>query len=72
MGGPGFTELLIFLLLIVAGIVVLFLTVGKRRSGRANVERDDGDARRVLDERYVRGEIDRDEYEQIRRDIQAE
>ena len=34
MGGPGFTELLIFLLLIVAGIVVLFLMVGKRRSGR--------------------------------------
>ena len=72
MGGPGFTELLIFLLLIVVGIVVLFLMVGKRRSGRANVERGDGDARRVLDERYARGEIGRDEYEQIRRDIQAE
>jgi putative membrane protein len=29
-------------------------------------------AREILDERYARGEIGREEYEQVRRDIQAE
>jgi len=32
----------------------------------------DHTARQILDERYARGEIGREEYEQVRRDIQAE
>lgn len=73
MGMPGPTELLIlFVLLLVAGIVVLLVMMRNfRGSGGKDAEHTRGQARRLLDERYARGEIGREEYQQMRRDIET-
>ena len=54
---------------IVAGILVLrhFWQIGAR-DGR---EASGGQARAILDERYARGEIDREEYLRRRRDLEG-
>lgn len=73
MGMPGPTELLIsFVFLLAAGIVVLLVMMGSLRgSGGKGAEHTPGQARQLLDERYARGEIGREEYQQIRRDIET-
>jgi putative membrane protein len=62
--GPVFT--LALLGLVIAGIVALARWIGAGGSdggGRART------AREILDERYARGEIDREEYQRRRDDI---
>lgn len=72
MGAPGPTELLIFVLLLVVGIVVLlFFRGGRRSSGGRSAGHGEQDARQTLDERYARGELGRDEYRQMRQDIES-
>ncbi len=53
---------LVLVLLLIAGIVVVVRLLAGR-TGRGT-----GEATRILDERYARGEIDREDYEE-RRDI---
>lgn len=72
MGGMGLMMVLlwvVFLGLIVAGVVVLVRAVG----GRGGPARTSGSpsALELLEERYARGEIDRDEFEQRRRDLRG-
>jgi putative membrane protein len=76
MGGGWVMMVLGFLLFIlvvgavVAGVVYLVRGFSKPTdSGSAAQSRDSGSARRMLDERYARGEIDRDEYEERRRNL---
>ena len=60
--------------LIVAVVVVIALTKGLSRRGpeiHGGEPRQRNSAMDILDERYARGEIDRLEYEQKKRDIQG-
>ena len=61
MGGFGFIFWLVILALIIAGVVwfVRSQPIGQRRSMGLD----------MLEERYARGEITRDEYLQMKRDI---
>jgi putative membrane protein len=79
--GVGYVELLIFSLLpIVVMFVLLYLVIKWAvSSALRNISSTFRDAftasrtaREILDERYARGEIGREKYEQVRRDIQAE
>lgn len=74
MGMPGPVELLIlFVLLLVVGIVVLVFLISGRKGSNSNGAGSEGqDARQLLDERYARGELGRDEYQQMREDIETE
>ena len=82
MSGFGWIGSLLFIALLVLGIVYL---VRALEPGRGRAQRDDGYARgpgasdrgaphgdaalQILRERYARGEIDRDEFEQRRMDL---
>jgi len=57
-GGMGFGMIVFWILLLVVLVVVL----GKRNRVRPS-------ARELLDERYARGDIDREEYEKRRADL---
>jgi len=65
--GPGWIFMLLFWALVIAGGIALVRWLGTRDKGG-------GDRKRrtpldILQERYARGEIDREEYEQKRRDL---
>jgi putative membrane protein len=73
MGMPGPVELFVlFVLLLVIGIVVLLVLRGGGQGSGGNSAGEDLDARQILDERYARGELNRDEHEQMRGDIETE
>ena len=61
--GPLF--MIALLALLVAAIVALVRWIG----GSSGMERRVRTAREILDERYARGEIDREEYQRRRNDI---
>jgi putative membrane protein len=66
--GPGFgwIFMVLFWVPVIFGIVALAKWLSSTRDG--------GSARRPLDilqERYARGEINREQYEQMRRDLEA-
>lgn len=65
--GPVF--MLVFWGLIILGLVglVRWLTAGPTRE---KTDAGAGRARMILEERYARGEIDREEFEQRKRDLQ--
>jgi putative membrane protein len=85
MGSIGSVEILILSILPVVVMFVLLYLVIKwavssalrsvssafREGLREGLARDHT-AREILDERYARGEMGREEYEQMRRDIRAE
>jgi len=55
----------LFLALAIAGLVALILVI-IRLARNGTDSRDSAGARRILDERYARGEIDDDEYRRRR------
>lgn len=66
--GPGWIVMIIFWVLVIAGAIALVRWFGMR-------DRDSGNTGRrspleLLQERYARGEIEREEYEQKRRDLE--
>lgn len=64
------TEFLILLiLLILVGIV--FLVLRARGASQESTRDNISDSRRILDERYARGELGRDEYQKMRQDIET-
>jgi len=73
-GGYGFGGLGMILIwvLIIAAVVLLVraLVGGQWGGGQAGQAGGGSSARQVLDERFARGEIDRDEYEEKRRLLQ--
>ena len=69
--GPGFGWMFMILFwgLVIIGIVTIPRWFVDERSRKSEpLERTALD---ILDERYARGEIDRDEFEQKRRDLQS-
>ncbi len=76
-GSYGFTELaltlLIYGLVFLLAFFLLYLAVKRGvASGMRDATGKDqaGGARRILDERYARGEISQEEYERMRRDVE--
>ena len=71
-GGFGWLFMLIFwgclIALGIGGVVFLF----PRRAPAAGVVAKTMGAREILDGRYARGEINRDQFETMKRDIEAE
>lgn len=65
--GFGWIFMLLFWGLVILGILAIlkWLATG-RDSGKASSPRSALD---ILEERYARGEIDRDEFEQMKRDL---
>ena len=71
-GGGMLLWMLLFLAVLVAGIWLLVraLTGDRSRSGSSPVDvPPGGDPRHILEERFARGEIDRDEFEERRRTL---
>ncbi|CAN5767137.1 hypothetical protein BH23ACT11_BH23ACT11_14120 [soil metagenome] len=71
MGMPGPTEFFIVFLLALIGIVILLVLLRSSRSTDTRQAGKDKDARQILDERYARGELDRDTYDQMRQDVEG-
>jgi len=68
--GAGWGFMGLFWLLIVFGIIALLVWLGSgKRSGGGQEEPPDS-ALDILRERYARGEIDREEFERMRRDLE--
>ena len=70
-GGIGMIGMSIFWILAIVLIVVLIsaLARGALGSGAASERRQEKTALNILKERYAAGEIERDEYEQKKRDL---
>lgn len=68
--GMGFGG--IFMLLFWALVILVIVVLAKSLLSRSKSERPPKTARQILDERYARGDIDRDEFEQKKRDMQGE
>ena len=58
--------MLVFWVLVVVGVVVLIKWLADQSTGRDTREKSALD---ILRERYARGEIEREEYEQKKRDL---
>lgn len=52
-------------------LVVIALVIWAVRSTTGSPPRDENQALRILDERFARGEIDQDEYEERRRVLEG-
>lgn len=71
-GAGGFFMMLfmgLFWIILVIGAGTFLWTVLRKGSAGA-APQGSGSALRILEERYARGEIDKDEFEQKRRDLQ--
>ena len=70
-------ELLFGVAMIVLPVIVLYLIIrravsgGLQDAGERGAEHHPRTPQAILDERYARGEIGRDEYEQVRRDLET-
>jgi len=61
---------LLFLFLLLAGIIALIVVLVARQGPRGGPSAE-VDALEILHQRYARGEIDREEYENMRLDLQG-
>ena len=62
----------VFWLAVLVGIIVLIVTLVRRSSPESRAPGDShSDALAILEERYARGEIQREEYLEKRRDLQG-
>lgn len=66
--GPGWIIMIIFWVLVIAGGIALVRWFGMRDRGSGDTSRRT--PLEILQERYARGEIEREEYEQKRRDLE--
>jgi putative membrane protein len=63
LGGSG---MWIFWILIIVALIWLVIFATRRESGSSTRQKS---AREILQERYARGEIERDEFEQKKKDL---
>jgi putative membrane protein len=66
--GPGWIIMIIFWVVVIAGGIALVRWFGMR--GRGSDDTSRRTPLEILQERYARGEIEREEYEQKRRDLE--
>jgi putative membrane protein len=81
MSGWGWLMMALWIVFIIAMLVLLGLAIvwlarnvasgSSQRTGRQARPGMDGSAREVLDLRYARGEIDRDQYVRARQDLEG-
>ena len=67
--GFGMIGMILFWVLVILGIAALVKWVAT--GARGSEHRNAGTALDILDERYARGEVGREEYEQKKRDIKG-
>lgn len=67
--GFGWIFMVLFWLLIILGIIALLRWLGMGGNGSRDTPRKT--PLEILQERYARGEIEREEYEQKRRDLEG-
>lgn len=68
MMGIGGTELIIMIFALAVPLFLIFFVMNKRAASGGS---GSDTARETLDERYAQGEIGREEYERMRRDIEG-
>lgn len=69
--GFGFIFMILFWGLIILGIIAIVKWLMETSSGPGITPPPPRTARQILDERYARGEIDKEEYEQKKRDLET-
>ncbi|HIE25117.1 MAG TPA: SHOCT domain-containing protein [Anaerolineales bacterium] len=69
-GGIGAIGMILFWVAVIAGIVWLVRTMGGSNTQFPPQMQSETNARNILDQRYARGEINRDEYEAMKQDLQ--
>lgn len=73
--GMGWGGIFLILLLVVVVVGVMMVSRGGwsagSRGGAAQPRSNSSQAEEILKERYAQGEITREEYEEMRRDLQA-
>jgi putative membrane protein len=60
---------IMFVVALITFIVLVLLIARGVYSGRIGMQTTSSTARQILDERYAKGEIDRQQYEQMKKDI---
>ena len=68
-GNPGLW-MAVHAILTIAAIALIVFLVSKKMHENANMQQGSPTARQILDERYAKGEIDKETYEQMKKDIQ--
>lgn len=69
----GFPWMWIFpLIFLIALLILLFRRGGSPMCGSHSAQGKEESARELLDRRYARGEITREEYQQMKRDFEAQ
>lgn len=69
MGWIGLVLGIIFLIVIIVGIILLIVWIVKRTTNSAIEPKTDIKALEVLKERYAKGEISKEQYEDIKKDL---
>ena len=68
-GNPGLW-MAVHAILTIAAIALIVFLVYKGKHGNTDMQQGSPTARQILDERYAKGEIDKETYEQMKKDIQ--
>ena len=69
-GGIGAIGMILFWVAVIAGIVWLVRTVGGSNAQFPMQAQGGVNAREIIDQRYARGELDREEYDAMKQDLQ--
>ncbi len=70
--GLMWAGMIVFWGVLIWGIYALISSANRRPGGREQGGTEHGDARRILDERLARGEIDAEEYRRLREMISSD
>lgn len=69
MIGFGGLGMILFWVVVIAGIIWLVMALGGSNLKLPKQSENGQSAREILDQRYARGEIDREEYETMKQDL---
>lgn len=68
--GLGWIGMILFWVAVIAGIVWLVRSFGAQNNQGMMQMQGGTNAREILDQRYARGELDREQYEAMKKDLQ--